>query len=163
MLSAVLTNSEARKVTWFLMTNRRAPNLGDCAGDADCVTSATTATGRVTFPRHVSKLQHGHVYFVCAVTSAESSTEAAAGSQTVLEVCGDGVVIDDSPPVKGSVAIGNADGGFLADRGHVLVTWSGFSDVETEASFLPGDITFNYSVALGKKQQSCGSLFICFL
>lgn len=155
MLSAILTSSEGRNVTWSLMTNRRAPNAGDCAGDADCVTSATTATGRVTFPRHLSKLQNGHVYFICAVTSAESSEEAAAGSQTVLKVCGDGVVVDDSPPVKGSVAVGNADGGFLADRGHVLVTWSGFSDVEMEVSSLPDDVTFNYSVGLGMKPQPC--------
>ena len=117
------------------------------------MTSVTTTTGRVTFPRHLSKLQNGHVYFVCAVTSAESSNHAAPGSRAVQEVCGDGVAIDDTPPTKGSVVICNANGGFLADGDHVLVTWSGFADVETDVTFLPDDVTFHYSVALGKKQQ----------
>jgi hypothetical protein len=66
-------------------------------------------------------------------------------------VCGDGVVIDDAPPSEGRVAVENADNGFLGNRGHVLVTWSGFSDVETEVTLLPDDVTLNFSVALGKR------------
>jgi hypothetical protein len=145
MLSAALTNSLGANTTWFLMTNRRLPALGDCASDADCVTSLTTSTGHVTFPRHRSRLQANTVYFVCAMTSRPL--------EGVVQVCGDGVVIDDTPPSEGMVAIDNADNGFLDYRGHVLVTWSGFSDVETEVTYLPDDVTLNYSVALGEHIQ----------
>lgn len=136
MLAAVLTFSEGRSVTWFLMTSPDVPQDGVCAGDARCVTSQSSDTGRVVFPRHHSHLQDGGVYYVCAQLT--SST-----------VCGNGVVIDDSSPVAGTVSIGNAANGYLADNGHVLVTWTGFSDVETKARHLPNDVTLNYSVSLG--------------
>ncbi|XP_070204014.1 uncharacterized protein [Littorina saxatilis] len=149
MLSAILTGAANRNVTWFLMTNPHAPSLADCAGDPDCVTSSATSTGHVTFPRHLSKLQHGRVYYICAMTSAEPVATVTPGSETARQLCGDGVVIDDTPPVKGSVTIDNANAGFLANGERVLVTWSGFADVETEVSVLPDDVTLNFSVALG--------------
>lgn len=143
MLAAVLTSGEGRDVTWFLTTHPHVPADPDgdssCAGDAGCVTSLRSDTGRVVFPRHSSNLQDGRVYYVCALLLASGSS-----------VCGDGVVIDDSSPVAGTVSVGNAAGGYLADYGHVMVTWSGFSDVETIArGLLPDDVTLNYSVSLG--------------
>ena len=136
MLAAVLTFSEGRSVTWFLMTSPEVPPNGDCAGDARCVTSQRSDTGRVVFPRQDSRLQDAGVYYICALLTSES-------------VCGDGVVIDDSSPVGGTVSISNAAFGYLADDGHVLVTWTGFSVVETTAHHLPYDVTLNYSVSLG--------------
>ena len=140
ILAAIVTNGGNKTVTWFLMTEPRPPSALDCAGDPECVTSSSTSSGHVVFPRHLSKLQTGHVYYICAVMSGEPSEH----------VCGDGVVIDDSPPVKGSVSIADSLNGYLADGGHVTVMWSGFSDVEAQVHSVPDDITLNYSVALGK-------------
>ena len=148
MLAAILTNGGNKNTTWYLMTEPRPPPQGDCSGDSECVTSSSTSSGHVVFPRHLAKLQNGHVYYVCAVTSVMTS-----GSwQTDHQACGDGVVVDDSPPVQGSVSIVGSDSGYLADGGHLTVTWSGFSDVETQVHSLPDDITLTYSVALGKFQ-----------
>jgi hypothetical protein len=106
------------------------------------VTSTNTTTGYVIFPNRYTQ-KSNTVYYVCAVTSSGASGQP-------VQVCGDGVVIDDEPPSPGTVAIDNAVNGFLGNRGHVLVTWSGFSDVEREVSYLPDDVTVSYSVALGR-------------
>ncbi|KAK7496778.1 hypothetical protein BaRGS_00011987, partial [Batillaria attramentaria] len=143
MLSAVVTYSEGRNITWFLMTNPHVPTDGSCEGDAECVTSLPDKKETVMFPRSDSKLQDGHVYFICARLSLTSSN----GDVPFTDVCGDGVVIDDSPPEGGTVIIGNANNGYVVDN--VVVTWSGFSDVETRVSYLPDEVTLNYSVALG--------------
>ncbi|KAL8573303.1 hypothetical protein ACOMHN_032765 [Nucella lapillus] len=145
-LSAILTNSRDLKVTWFLMTSPRAPKSRGCAGNEECVTSEE-GKGQVSFSPHRSKLQGGHIYYACASWTGDS--DRGASTQIDQYVCGDGVVIDDVPPVKGSVAIGNADSGYLAGSSHVMVTWSGFSDVETDIAILGDSVTLNYSVALG--------------
>ena len=126
------------------------PDLEDCAGDDECITSATTVSGDVIFARHLSKLESGRRYVVCAALSTQPVGEGTAGVQRVHHVCGDGVVIDDDPPVQGTVSIANVNDGFLAGEGHVLVTWSDFTDVEAAMIVPAGDVTVNYSVALGK-------------
>ncbi|KAK7493739.1 hypothetical protein BaRGS_00015068, partial [Batillaria attramentaria] len=149
-LSAILTDGANRNVTWFLMTSRRAPADGNCAGDASCVATEATSDGKVVFPRAESKLVADRVYFVCALVNlATNFRNTGTKSGPWTEVCGDGVVIDDTPPATGSVTISNAHSGFLADGGHVLVTWTGFSDVETAVTNLPDESTVKYSVALG--------------
>ncbi|KAK7496776.1 hypothetical protein BaRGS_00011985 [Batillaria attramentaria] len=145
MLSAVVTFSEGRTVTWFLMTNPHVPTDGSCAGDAGCLMSLPDKTETVTFPRADSELRDGHVYFICARLSPNPSD--GDSDITVSDLCGDGVVIDDSPPEGGTVVIGNANNGYVVDN--VVVTWSGFSDVETRVSYVPDEVTLNYSVALG--------------
>ncbi|KAK7493717.1 hypothetical protein BaRGS_00015046, partial [Batillaria attramentaria] len=141
LLSAIVTAGEGREVTWFLSTSPRVPVDGNCAGDVECVTSKSTTDGKVVFPRADSKLEDGKVYFICASVSATDHQSH--------EVCGDGVVIDDIPPVAGSVIISNADSGYLPDGSHLLVTWRGFSDVEKKAARLPDDVTITYFVSLG--------------
>ncbi|KAK7493722.1 hypothetical protein BaRGS_00015051, partial [Batillaria attramentaria] len=145
MLSAILTDGEERNVTWFLMTEERVPSDGNCASDAACVTSKTSFDGKMVFPRAQSRFRDGQTYFVCA--SVHSRVEQQQDAEET--VCGDGVVIDDAPPVGGSVAISNFGSGYLADMGHVQVTWQGFSDVETMATNIPDIVTLKYSVALG--------------
>ncbi|XP_076453311.1 uncharacterized protein LOC143288575 [Babylonia areolata] len=158
LLSAVLTNSLDLNVTWFLMTAPRAPRgLGDCAGDEECVMSKA-AHSHVTFPRSQSRFQSGKVYYACAVfaeDAGEEEEEEEPGPLARRQVCGDGVVIDDSPPVRGSVVLsgGDPDGVYLAGDNHVTVSWSGFADVEEDSPLLFGGeggvVTLNYSVALG--------------
>lgn len=151
-LSAALTNSQGAKTDFFLMTRQGLPARGDCNTDVDCVTSQTTTTGYVTFPNLHTRQRSNAVFFVCAVTS-----RATGGS---AQVCGDGVVIDDDPPARGTVTIDNAVNSFLSNRGHMLVTWSGFSDVETEVTYLPDDATLNYTVALGKRNKEISRLLL---
>ncbi|KAK7483107.1 hypothetical protein BaRGS_00025675, partial [Batillaria attramentaria] len=148
-LSAIATDSEGRNVTWFLMTDRHVPVDGSCAGDATCVTSQSDSKGVVVFPESGSQLRDGHVYFVCARLSPRPLHHSSVDLEP-SDVCGDGVVIDDASPAVGSVTIVNAQSGFLADNSHVVVTWAGFSDVETRVSYLPQDVTLNYSVALAE-------------
>ena len=140
ILSAVMTNSMGRNVTWFLTTNPSVPN-GDCISEPSCLSLHRSDTGTVSFPLALSRLRNGNVYFICALADGDSDNGG---------ICGDGVVIDDDPPVEGSVAIDSADSGYLGSGHRVLVTWSGFSDVETKVRYLPDVVTFNYSVALGK-------------
>ncbi|KAK7493733.1 hypothetical protein BaRGS_00015062 [Batillaria attramentaria] len=150
MLSAVLTDSTERNVTWFLMTEQRVPADSNCASDVACVTSQTTDTGKVTFPRARSKLRDGQIYFVCATVSPRTNSGLShQPSSSQRDLCGNGIVVDDFPPVRGSVSIGNAGDGYLADNSHVQVTWQGFSDVETKVAHLPDEIALNFSVALG--------------
>ena len=146
ILAAVLAGGGNKNITWYLTTEPRPPALGDCTRDSKCVTTSSTTSGSVVFPRHLAKLQNGHVYYICAVTT----TKTPGRAQSSRHACGDGVVIDDSPPVKGSVSIVGSDSGYLADGGHLTVTWSGFSDVETQVGFLPDETTLTYFVALGK-------------
>ncbi|KAK7496758.1 hypothetical protein BaRGS_00011967, partial [Batillaria attramentaria] len=147
MLSAVVTDSAGKDITWFLMTDCHVPVDGACAGDADCVTSQANNKGTVLFSRGESRLRDGHVYFICARLSSKSGDQGNQHAAATSDVCGDGVVIDDTPPVGGSVTIGNAQSGYLADNSHVMVMWTGFSDVEKNIP--EAEITLNYSVALG--------------
>ena len=152
-LSAILTDGDQRNVTWFLMTSRRVAIDGDCAADPQCVTSETSRTGTVVFSRTGSAVQDGRSYFVCALVSSRSSAEGGQGHgtnwDTRSEVCGDGVAIDDTPPVPGTVAISNAQSGYLGNVGHVMVTWTGFSDGWLHGTPSGGHF-LNYSVALGE-------------
>jgi hypothetical protein len=141
IVCAALTNSQGVNTQFFLMTRPGLPAMGDCTTDVDCVTSANTTTGYVIFPNRYTQ-QRNAVFYVCAVTSGVSGEP--------VQVCGDGVVIDDDAPSPGTVAIDNAVSGFLGNRGHALVTWSGFSDVEREVTDLPDDVTVSYTVALGR-------------
>lgn len=135
------------------MANRRAAIDGDCAADPECVTSETSHTGTVVFSRTGSAVQDGRSYFVCALVSSRSSAEGGQGHgtnwDTRSEVCGDGVAIDDTPPVPGTVAISNAQSGYLGNEGHVIVTWTGFSDGWLHGTPFGGHF-LNYSVALGE-------------
>ncbi|KAK7460765.1 hypothetical protein BaRGS_00038812, partial [Batillaria attramentaria] len=150
MLAAVLTNSADKNVQWFLMTKCHVPADGNCASDPACVTTQTSDDGKVVFPRDQSKFKDGHVYYACAIVSSTTDEGVLRRSSEVkVEVCGNGVVVDDTPPAGGSVTIYNSDTGYLADNGHMLVIWRGFSDVETKLSTLLDKVTLNYSVALG--------------
>nr|KAG5707970.1 hypothetical protein BaRGS_025108 [Batillaria attramentaria] len=156
--TAIVTHSYGREITWFLMREARVPeNAGACAADADCVTSEVSDDGTVTFPRDKADLQGRRVYYVCASLAALDLTNdvqnrSAAGYPEAQEVCGNGFVVDDDPPLPGTVVISNANSGYLAYRGRVLVTWSGFSDVEKDVTDLPFQTTLNYSVALGNDE-----------
>ena len=147
-LSAILTDGAQRNVTWFLMASRRAAIDGDCAADPECVTSETSHTGTVVFSRTGSAVQDGRNYFVCALLSSRSSAEGqghATNWDTRSEVCGDGVAIDDTPPVPGTVTISNAQSGYLGNEDHVMVTWTGFSDSSQHGTPSGGHF-LNYSV-----------------
>lgn len=161
-LSAILTDGSQRNVTWFLMTNRRRAAIdGDCAADPECVTSETSQSGTVVFPSARSTLRDGRSYFVCALVSVRSTDQGSGQGRhggdlgaRRSEVCGDGVAIDDTPPVPGTVVIGNALSGYLGSQDRVVVTWAGFSD---DGGFLPGtrpgvggQQLLNFSVALGE-------------
>ena len=146
-LAAIITDGEGRNVTWFLMTNQRAAVGGDCAGDAECLTWKVTDSGTVLFPWSGSLLTYGHTYFVCALVSPRPTGQ---GQTTVTEVCGNGVTIDDTPPVAGTVAIhGTTQSGYLGNKDHVMVTWSGFSGGGEDGSQTAVSL-LNYSVALGE-------------
>ena len=168
-LSAILTDGAQRNVTWFLMASRRAAIDGDCTADPDCVTSETSRTGTVVFSRTGSAVQDGRSYFVCAVVSSRLTAEEGQGHgtnwDTRSEVCGDGVAIDDTPPVPGTVAISNAQSGYLGNEDHVMVTWTGFSDGWLLGTPSGGHL-LNYSVALGEASflhafMAYDFLFVC--
>jgi hypothetical protein len=99
IVCAALTNSQDANTLFFLMTRQGLPSLGDCTADVDCVTSTNTTTGYVIFPNRCTQKSNA-VFYVCAVTSGVSGQP--------VQVCGDGVVIDDDPPSPGTVAIDNA-------------------------------------------------------
>lgn len=148
LISAVLTYSAGRNVTWFLTMLPRVPQSGVCAKDSACISEKVTQNGTVIFSR-VSQLLNGQIYFVCVLMSVRSS-ESRGQTDLIVEMCGDGVIIDNTPPVKGEVIISNSDSGYLSESDHVLVIWSGFFDIEMEVDQLPDDNILNYSVSLGK-------------
>ncbi|KAK7473968.1 hypothetical protein BaRGS_00034797 [Batillaria attramentaria] len=138
-LAAVLTNGARRSVRWFLMTEKRTPADGNCASDPACMTTQSSDDGKVVFQSTVSKLQAGHMYYVCAIVPPLANQDIfEVYHVTESRVCGDGVVIDDTAPIKGTVVIHNTDTGYVADKGHLLVTWHGFSDIETDVPVLLG-------------------------
>ena len=146
-LAAIITDGEGRNITWFLMTSQRVALDRDCAGDAECLTWKVTDTGKVLFPWSGSLLIDGQTYFVCALVSPRPTGQ---GQTKITEVCGNGVTIDDTPPVAGTVDIqGTTQSGYLGNKDHVMVTWNVFSGGGDHGSQTAVSL-LNYSVALGE-------------
>ncbi len=139
-ISAAVTNSDGRNISWYMMKGKPGLPVHDCDSDTWCVASKYSHDGFVRFGK--IEFQEEDPYYVCANVSAR-------GDHSGFAVCGNGFIVDETPPLEGSVSITNAVSGFLTDSSHMYITWSGFHDNNpARLNSYANDIK-SYSVAIG--------------
>ncbi|XP_062573120.1 uncharacterized protein LOC134235054 [Saccostrea cucullata] len=145
-LSGVLTNAFGRDIKWYLMTEPRIPNMS-CSDDIACLQTTSSLDGVGQFKRIL--LQENKRYFICAYSSKtilryEKFTE----EKEEIEVCGNGMIVDDSPPIPGEVNIVTDNGYFVNTEGVFVITWENFTDMEQNAEipFPSGIAKYEYCI-----------------
>ncbi|XP_046569942.1 uncharacterized protein LOC124278267 [Haliotis rubra] len=114
-LAGVMHGLEGLMSTWYLMTDPYIPT--DCKSDDKCITSVQKEGPVAKF--HGTHLLDGITYYVCVQSN---------NTRLTMSECGDGVVIDDRPPIKGDVWVVNQHNGFLTEGDVLVMAWSGFRD-----------------------------------
>jgi hypothetical protein len=144
-LVGLLTGCEGLTVEWYLMTRKMVPQ-STCDVDEKCVQSVVSSNGIATF--HTTLID-SRVYFICAKSNqTEVSREHLMETLDSINVCSNGVAIDDTPPHAGHVTITNAVDGYLVDSSEMLLHWADFSDnsVHLTDSYLSGIASYEYAV-----------------
>ena len=136
-----------RKVTWFLMKNKRLPDFNECEKDTECAYTTQTEKGFVLFDSMI--VNKNTFYYTCAFANASFvSRELFTETLSEIRVCSNGFIIDGTPPFGGEVIISNT-GGFITAHGEIEISWNGFDDnVDTSQLGYVDRIKF-YSYAIG--------------
>ncbi|XP_061178129.1 uncharacterized protein LOC133186811 [Saccostrea echinata] len=130
-LSGVLIDAFGREVKWYLMTEPRLPIM-TCAEDVACLQATSSSDGVGQFKRIL--LQENKRYFICAYsTKTFFKYEKFTEERDEIEVCGNGMIVDDSPPIPGEVSIVTDNGYFVNAEGVFVITWEQFRDIEQNA------------------------------
>ncbi|XP_069134359.1 uncharacterized protein [Argopecten irradians] len=109
-----------RAITWYLLRNKY--NFTQpCEVNPDCVATVETVGGLSAFQG--INLDVEIVYYICAVT-----TIVEDGIPSV-QTCGNGFVVDITPPVVGDV-IFTSDNGFITQASSLIIHWDGFQDFD---------------------------------
>ncbi|XP_070570802.1 uncharacterized protein [Ptychodera flava] len=111
--------------------------------DYDCDSPETMACGS-TQDNFINvnglQLKHGRRYFVCI--HANTTKKVYERSEEILPAissCSDGVTVDHTPPIAGSVWIGWGKHNYQTSNSELVISWESFVDVEEE------DQTTHYS------------------
>ena len=117
----VIKGMYGKTIVWFLRKNTSWSQQA-CAVDKYCLQSTTSTNG-------IGRFDTEHLpadkYFICA------SFENASELTTHLEnnfLCGNGFVVDDSPPNGGRVEILSDSQEFITNKDGLEIHWSGFYD-----------------------------------
>ncbi|XP_046562583.1 uncharacterized protein LOC124271470 [Haliotis rubra] len=140
-VSAVITNTAGRNVTWFVMRGIQQVPVYDCDSDISCLAWKFTQTGFVRFGW--IDFDDSESYYICANVSENTEKELLS-----FTICGNGFVVDKTPPVGGSVSVTNAVSGYITDPSRMVITWSGFSDKLPHGVVYANTIK-SYSIAIG--------------
>ncbi|XP_069109277.1 uncharacterized protein, partial [Argopecten irradians] len=129
-----------RAITWYLLRNKY--NFTQpCEVNPDCVATVETVGGLSAFQG--INLDVEIVYYICAVT-----TIVEDGIPSV-QTCGNGFVVDITPPVVGDV-IFTSDNGFITQESSLIIHWDGFQDFD-------GYRTLGYPSSIARFTYSVGS------
>ncbi|XP_067660107.1 uncharacterized protein, partial [Haliotis asinina] len=140
-VSSVITNTAGRNVTWFIMRGIQHVPVFDCDSDVSCLTWKFTQTGFVRFGW--IDFDDSESYYICANVSENAEEELLP-----FTICGNGFVVDMTPPVAGSIIVTNAVSGYITDPSRMVITWSGFSDKQPPGVAYAHAIKC-YSIAIG--------------
>ncbi|XP_048259497.1 uncharacterized protein LOC124148456 isoform X1 [Haliotis rufescens] len=141
-VSSIITNTAGRNITWFIMKGIQHVPVYDCDSDKSCLAWQFTQTGFVRFGW--IDFDDAEFYYICASVNGNKEKE----SRLAFTICGNGFVMDKTPPVAGSVSVTNTVLGFITDSSHMSITWSGFSDKQPDGVFYAHAIK-SYSIAIG--------------
>ena len=162
-LAGAIPSPAERNFTWYLTTSAAIPRSLECDTDAGCVKRLTSNGGIAVF--HKIKLIPGNIYYICAWSNATIiKRELFDEHREEVRLCGNGFLVDDSPPTTGHVMIVNQRHGFLLGEGIVLA-WDGFKDM---VSRIQNSSIKGYSIAIGRYHEylrhfiRCISLLIRF-
>ncbi|XP_046356064.2 uncharacterized protein LOC124134978 [Haliotis rufescens] len=134
-LAGVMHGLQGRTSTWYLMTDPHIPP--DCKSDDKCITSVDKVGPVAKF--HGRYLMDGMKYYICVQSE---------NTRLTISECGDGVIIDDRPPIKGDVWVVNQQNGFLTETDVLVMAWSGFNEQESIFNSIESGIT-HFSGAIG--------------
>ena len=150
-LAGAIPSPAERNFTWYLTTSAAIPRNLQCDTDPGCVKSLTSKGGFAVF--HKIILTPGNMYYICAWSNA-TIIKRELFDEHLEEVwlCGNGFLVDDSPPIPGKVMIINQRHGFLLGAGEIVVAWDGFEDM---ASRNQNSSIKGYSLAIGKYHMYC--------
>ncbi|XP_071081006.1 uncharacterized protein [Haliotis cracherodii] len=140
-VSSIITNTAGRNITWFIMRGTHHVPVYDCDSDESCLAWKCTQTGYVRFGW--IDFDDAESYYICANVSGNKEKELST-----FTICGNGFVVDKTPPVGGSVSVINTVSGFITDSSHMSITWSGFSDKQPPGLGYAHAIK-SYSIAIG--------------
>lgn len=149
-VSGALPYSADRNVTWYLMTASGVPKSLNCGQDTSCVKSISTQGGFAEFKK--TELIPGTRYYICAWSNATTVRREFFDEHfDEIRLCGNGFLVDDSPPKPGQVTIVNQRNGYLTGSKEIVVSWHGFSDSrsdESTSNFNSGIKDFSLAVGM---------------
>ncbi|XP_060084327.1 uncharacterized protein LOC132563603 [Ylistrum balloti] len=105
-------------IMWYLLKDSKNLNQ-TCEENPNCVASVQTLGGFSVFQG--INLEPDIMYFICATTQTNGD------GMSSLKTCGNGFVVDVSPPSTGDVTV-MSEKGFLINVDSVIVHWDRFRD-----------------------------------
>ncbi|XP_067663255.1 uncharacterized protein [Haliotis asinina] len=163
ILSAVWPTLHHRNYTWAVVAGDRVDpsshykreslmTVPDPCSMPDVIRCGHTAKEFINVEfTELSYLQHGRRFYVCIHADDKNTRfEKWRSYLTEVNACSDGITVDLTPPTSGTVNVENlVDGTFQVSGTEVVISWTGFTDVEEEGfSAHAAGITY-YEVALG--------------
>ncbi|XP_062589946.1 uncharacterized protein LOC134251560 [Saccostrea cucullata] len=143
-----LSGTSGKSITWYL-TKKQLSQKVSCQSDMDCLQSVTSTDGIGRF--NTQRLPPNHKYFICAFSEGMNSTENKVKSEDI-SLCGNGFIVDNSPPKGGEVKILSSNEEFVTSEKELEIQWSGFSDIEVEVTHTELGIA-RYEFSIGSFQS----------
>jgi hypothetical protein len=141
-----LGGGAGKSIQWYLMTKPSIPKLA-CDADIDCLQSSESTDGIGRF--NTQRLQPDKKYFICAFSeNSNISLKHTLSHLEGISMCGNGFVIDDSPPIAGNVNIQSSNQEFITNKKELEIRWSSFPDIEMEVRDVESGI-LRYEICIG--------------
>ncbi|XP_062576068.1 uncharacterized protein LOC134237945 [Saccostrea cucullata] len=124
--------------------------LADPCSHPDSIRCADTDREFINIKFREGELENGQRYIVCIHTEHTEIHEGQS-SRVLPEInaCSDGVVVDLTPPSKGSVWIGKRGQQYQISTTDMYVTWDSFKDVEEIQTISHSSGVQNYQLGIG--------------
>ncbi|KAK7500517.1 hypothetical protein BaRGS_00008092 [Batillaria attramentaria] len=167
VISAVWPTLRHPKVKWAVMVSQgpdvtsHFENSGPQPLSDPCSSPNVIVCGEVEGQKYINVnfgpsssrplLENGRHYYVCISADAETVTfEKWTDDLPAVSACSDGVTVDLTSPVAGSVEVeGLRNGVYQTSLTIVSARWSGFSDIEEVRSTAHHSGILSYKVAVG--------------
>jgi len=148
-LGGIITGIEDRPVTWYVQTTSNvSSSKTECVELSHCIASLQTLGGIAKFQG--LDLKTNTLYHICADVDDTHIIREGTTLEHIegFKVCGDGFIIDNTAPDKGTVTI-ISNKGYVATNEHLTIEWKGFQDVHDVFRLgYPSGISY-YSYAIG--------------
>lgn len=145
-INGVVLDTFGRKINWYIMKEKRLPQK-TCADDSACIQDTFSEGGIGYFKR--IRFTKNQKYYVCAFANETIiKYEKTFEEKSQIALCGNGFVVDDTPPFPGRVQI-TADFGYFVNSNRSLsLAWEDFTDIEKEMviEYPSGIEKYSYSI-----------------